>query len=117
MSPKGSFAVDWGDGTIDNIDRDNTTATDYTHIYATGGVKTIKFCGRATEYNSATGDSVVVAISFYKIDSNNTSKWIASISGSMGSVLTNISLTAVDFVIFFKKKRKPHVETGRNHKN
>ena len=49
MSPKGSFAVDWGDGVIDNIDRDNTTATDYTHTYTNGGGKTIKFCGHATE--------------------------------------------------------------------
>lgn len=93
MSPKGSFAVDWGDGTVDNIDRNNTTATDYPHTYATGGVKTIKFCGRATEYNTATGDNVVAAISFYKTDSNNTSKWIASVSGSMGSVFPTVSNT------------------------
>jgi len=37
MSPKGSFAVDWGDGTIQNIDRDNTTAEEYSHPYTTGG--------------------------------------------------------------------------------
>ena len=86
MSPKGSFAVDWGDGTIDNIDRDNTTATDYSHTYTNGGVKTIKFCGRATEYNTAGGDNVVAAISFHKSDADNTSKWIASISGALGSV-------------------------------
>ena len=95
MSPKGSFAVDWGDGVIDNIDRDNTTATDYTHTYTNGGGKTIKFCGHATEYNSATGDGVVAAISFYKTDSNNTSKWITSVSGSMGSVFPTISNTPV----------------------
>lgn len=93
MSPKGSFAVDWGDGNIENIDRNNTTATDYTHTYTTGGVKTIKFCGRATEYNSAAGDSVVAAISFYKNDSTNTSKWITSVSGSMGSVFPTVSDT------------------------
>lgn len=93
MSPKGSFAVDWGDGDIDNIDRDNTTVTDYTHPYTTGGVKTIKFCGRATEYNTAGGDNVVAAISFHKSDTNNTSKWIASISGSLGSVFPTISNT------------------------
>ena len=93
MSPKGSFAVDWGDGTIDNIDRDNTTATDYSHTYTNGGVKTIKFCGRATEYNTAGGDNVVAAISFHKSDTNNTSKWIASISGSLGSVFPTVSNT------------------------
>ena len=93
MSPKGSFAVDWGDGTIDNIDRSNTTVTDYPHTYTNGGIKTIKFCGRATEYNSAAGDSVVAAISFYKNDSTNTSKWITSVSGSMGSVFPTVSNT------------------------
>lgn len=93
MSPKGSFAVDWGDGTIDNIDRDNTTVATYTHTYTNGGIKTIKFCGRATEYNTAAGDSVVAAISFYKNDSTNTSKWITSVSGSMGSVFPTVSDT------------------------
>ena len=91
MSPKGSFAVDWGDGNIDNIDRDNTTATEYTHTYATGGVKNIKFCGKATEYNSATGDNVVAAISFYKSsDSQGSQIRIASVSGSLGSVFSTI---------------------------
>ncbi len=93
MSPKGSFAVDWGDGTIDNIDRDNTTVATYPHTYTNGGIKTIKFCGRATEYNTAAGDSVVAAISFYKNDSTNTSKWITSVSGSMGSVFPTVSDT------------------------
>lgn len=93
MSPKGSFAVDWGDGTINNIDRDNTTVTDYPHTYTAGGVKTIKICGKATEYNTAVADNVVAAISFYKNDSTYSSKWIASISGALGSVFPTISNT------------------------
>ena len=90
MSPKGSFAVDWGDGNIDNINRTGTTLTDYPHTYTDGGVKTIKICGKATEYNPTGGDNVVTTITFYKTDSSNTSKWISSVSGSLGSVFPTI---------------------------
>ena len=90
MSPKGSFAVDWG-GEIQNIDRDNTTAEVYTHPYTTGGVKNIKFCGKATEYNSSTGDNVVAAISFYNsADSQGSQIRIASVSGSLGDVFPTL---------------------------
>ena len=91
MSPKGSFAVDWGDGNIDNINRVNTTASQYTHLYSTGGVKTIKFCGKATEYDSAEGDNVVAAITFYKsTDAQGSQIRIASVSGSLWSVFPTI---------------------------
>lgn len=86
MSAKGDFTVDWGDK-IDHISRSDTTATQYSYTYPTGGVKNIKFCGKATEYNTATGDNVVAAISFYV---SNTSPLIKSVSGSMGSVFPTI---------------------------
>lgn len=90
LSPKGSFTVDWGDGSIEHISRDNTAATEYTHTYTTGGVKNIKFCGLATEYNTGTGDNVVAAISFYNGTTGGPSTKIASVSGIMGDVFPTI---------------------------
>ena len=90
MSAVGDFAVDWGDEKIENIKRDNTIATEYTHTYTTSGVKNIKFCGLATEYNSGTGDDVVAAITFYDESSNGSHTKIASVSGSFGSVFPTI---------------------------
>lgn len=90
LSPKGSFVVDWGDGTVEPINRDNTTATAYTHTYATSGVKNIKICGEATEYNSSSGDNVVAAISFYTGTSDGSQTKIASVSGSLGAVFPTI---------------------------
>lgn len=89
MSPKGNFVVDWGDGTVENIIRTDTTDTEYSHTYTIGGVKTIKFCGLATEYNSATGDNVVAAIAFYKATGGTQTK-IARVSGSLGAVFPTI---------------------------
>lgn len=89
LSAQGSFAVDWGDE-IKNINRDNTNAESYTHTYTTGGVKNIKFCGRATNYNSSTGDNVVAAISFYNNTTNGSHTKIQSVSGKLGAVFPTI---------------------------
>lgn len=90
MSPKGSFTIDWGDGEIEHISRDDTNATAYTHTYETGGVKNIKFCGKANEYNSSVGDNVVAAISFYNGTTNGSQTKIASVSGALGDVFPTI---------------------------
>lgn len=93
MSAKGSFVVDWGDGNIDSINRDNTTATEYPHTYTAGGIKNIKFCGKATEYDSATGDNVVAAITFYKA-TGGSQTLIASVSGTLGAVFPTLGANA-----------------------
>lgn len=95
MSAMGNFAVDWDDGTIDNIERDNTTAEEYSHTYTTGGVKNIKFCGKATGYNPAVGDNVVAAISFYNSsDVDGSQTRIATVTGSLGNVFPTLGTTA-----------------------
>ena len=91
ISAMGDFVVDWDDDKIDHINRDTTNAEEYTHKYTTAGVKTIKFCGHATEYNSGTGDNVIAAITFYNGANNGSHTKIASVSGSLGSVFPTIS--------------------------
>ena len=90
LSAAGNFTVDWGDGNIQNINRDDTNSDEYTHTYETGGEKNIKFCGLATKYNSGTGDGVVAAISFYNAKGDGPHKKIKSVSGVMGAVFPTI---------------------------
>ena len=89
MSAKGTFRVDWGDGTpIETITRSSTSSYDtYSHTYTTGGVKTIMFDGLATGYRGSTSyrSYQYAAIAFY----NN--KNIARVSGSLGSIFPSRS--------------------------
>ena len=81
MSAKGTFYVDWGDGTVDTITRTDTDETLYDHTYSTAGVKTIRFGGIATEYSTVFG---VAAISFRRNDK------LSIITGSLGALLPMI---------------------------
>jgi hypothetical protein len=103
LSAKGTFYVDCGNGgTLSSDDatanamisggtitKNNTTNYNFKCTYSSAGAKTIQFGGEATEYNSASGDNVVAAISFYKSSGGTQSK-IASISGSLGAVFPTI---------------------------
>jgi len=89
MSAAGNFIVDWGDGSIKEIDRTgNTTLTEYSHTYSSGGVYTIGFCGTTTGYNvpASTPTAASAVISF-----NTTSKtMVAGIGGSLGALFPTI---------------------------
>ena len=66
LSAKGTFMVDWGDGTTQEIDRNSTTETTYTHTYTNDSEKedreyTITLYGTATEYSTS---ETTAAISF-----------------------------------------------------
>ena len=84
MSAMGTFYVDWGDGTVDNITRTDTTETLYDHTYTTGGVKTIRFGGLATEYSSAN----IAAIWFS--NGSATPTLIATLTGSLGHIFPTL---------------------------
>jgi hypothetical protein len=99
LSAIGTFYVDWGDGDIETIVRNNTTDTTYTHNYSTAGAYTIRFAGGATNtttsYNTET---YIAAISFYAGADNtakavNTAK-IASVSGNLSSMFPMTSNAA-----------------------
>ena len=96
MSAAGTFYVDWGDGMIEMITRENTNETTYSHTYTTAGVKTIQFGGTASNYSST---STVAAIRFGKVgasDTNVTPELIASVSGNLSSIFPYITNNAAN---------------------
>ena len=89
ISAAGNFIISWGDGTVENINKANTTNTTYTHTYETTASYNINIGGLATAYSS---DEKTAAISFY--DSNvwpSPSKNITKISGSLGTIFPTLA--------------------------
>ena len=82
ISAAGSFSINWGDGTVDNINKTDTTKTTYSHTYDSAGEYTIGIGGKATAYNTNT---YTAAIRF----SNN--KNTAGISGSLGAIFGTLA--------------------------
>ena len=83
MSAAGTFYIDWGDGTVDEIVRANTVYAPYSHTYMKAGTYNIGFSGTATGYSTG-AENTDAAISF----SNN--KNVAGISGSLGEIFSTI---------------------------
>ena len=77
ISAAGSFSINWGDGTVDNINKSDTTNTTYSHTYDKAGEYTIGIGGEATAYNTS---ALTAAISF------SSNKNTAGISGSLGAI-------------------------------
>ena len=98
LTAKGTFYVDWGDGSaVQKITRNNTTRTEYSHRF-TSGTYTIRFGGAATGYSTATTSNygtttVTGAIDFFGKNSNGvvtTISPIASVSGSLGALMPQL---------------------------
>ena len=112
LSATGTFYVDWGDNTpVTTITRVDTTPTEYTHTFATGGVKYIRFGGVATGYNTtsyADKDASGAAIRFGAATSNTsthtsgTPTLIAKLTGSIGSVFPTLGSADNEVPIFFE---------------
>ena len=69
MTAKGTFYVDYGDGTIRTIYRTGTGGTVYQHTYADAGSYEIKYGGIAATgaaYSKGYGNGTGAAISFNK---------------------------------------------------
>ncbi len=77
ISAAGTFTIDWGDGTVDTINKTNTNKTTYSHTYSSAGAYEIGISGQATAYKS---DLYTAAISF------NSNKNVAGISGTLGAI-------------------------------
>ena len=105
MTAKGAFYVDCGDdGSLSGtgasgktISRSDTSTETYTCTYSTGGVKTLKFGGRATGYHTGTGNSDAPArstisfrISTGKNDADTNSPLVGAISGKIGAVFPTL---------------------------
>ena len=82
ISAKGTFYINWGDGTEDVINRTDTNETLYSHTYDVAGKYTVELDGKATAYNNG---STTPAISF------NNNQNIAEISGSLGQIFSTLA--------------------------
>ena len=100
ITASGTWYVDWGDGTVEKINRENISDSysdggednaRYYHKYASPGVYTIKMKGLATDYS---GDDEIAAINF---SSAGYEDYIASISGSLGKMFPTIDGTSPSF--------------------
>ena len=104
MSAEGTFYVDWGDGTIDVIDRSgyDQAPQRYSHTYTTASGNngwTIKIWGEATGYKTWTLATQGSAISFGQFNGTGivnpdvpmTPERVAGISGSLGAVFPTIN--------------------------
>ncbi|MDR1337713.1 MAG: hypothetical protein LBJ73_01635 [Rickettsiales bacterium] len=85
ISARGNFSIYWGDGTIDEVNKQNTTNTTYTHNYASAGNYTVSVSGLATEYNTGTSTA---AISF---GSSTVKTKITGISGSLSNIFPTLA--------------------------
>ncbi len=82
VSAKGTFYVNWGDGTEEVLQRTDTNEETYTHTYDMPGQYTIELDGKATAYSNG---STTPAISF-----NNNSN-VAEIDGSLGQIFSTLA--------------------------
>ena len=88
LSAAGMFSVDWGDGTVETIERTNTTEQTYSHDYMPGEY-TFKFNGLATDYDEGLYDAPST-FAFATPDSINSPAMIRKISGCMGCIFPTL---------------------------
>ncbi|MBO4480273.1 MAG: InlB B-repeat-containing protein, partial [Alphaproteobacteria bacterium] len=95
---KGTFIVDWGDGTVDTYTVSTVSKRAIEHTYTTAGVHNIRVGGIATEYSpegsqAGSAPSVVnPAIFFYNAGGGNigTPTKVAQVTGSIGAVFPTL---------------------------
>ena len=112
LSATGTFYVDWGDNTpVTTITRVDTAPTEYSHTFATGGVKYIRFGGVATGYNTTTyadKDASGAAIRFGAATNQTSTQTggsallVAGLSGSIGAVFPTLGNANNQSPIFFE---------------
>ena len=102
MSAKGTFYIDWGDGTVELLNRANTTTmTEYSHNYASADEYIIKFGGVATEYIRGDSNGYYNNVSCIYFGEpvagdpantgrNNTNDKLAEMSGSLGALFPTL---------------------------
>ena len=89
LSAAGTFYIDWGDGTVETINRINDTSyTKYEHQYASAKKYTVRFGGAATDYNTADYPTITFNEGYACFDEceSNWAQNIASITGDLGEI-------------------------------
>lgn len=89
IAAKGTFYIDWGDGTVETKQHDTTSRTQISHNYKKIEYVTVRIGGLAIEYNSATNSSGAT-FTVYSAGSQNM-KYITAIHGSLGAIFPTIN--------------------------
>ena len=105
LSASGTFYVDWGDGTVDTIEKNDTSEQEFGHGYETAGTYVVKLGGRATGYNqdkelevlpTSLDDDVAVAsetvehYNYVPVISFADNSYLAKIEGSLGKIFPTL---------------------------
>ncbi|MBO7508812.1 MAG: InlB B-repeat-containing protein [Alphaproteobacteria bacterium] len=100
MGAAGTFYVDWGDGTVEKIERaDADYGETYDHVYENSGTYNIQFGGLATDYYVESGEGYYyqpAAISF------SGNYLVASVSGSLSALFPVINGSSPSFESTFQ---------------
>ena len=88
IAAKGTYTIDWGDGTIEHITKTDTYNNSYYHSYSKSDVHTIRISGKTTAYSSSN------TITFDSISS------ITALTGRLGAVFG--TLPNGDSPVFYK---------------
>lgn len=81
ISAQGEFYVDWGDGKVETITKENTNNETYSHTYSGTAAYSVRLGGVATDYND---DILTAAISFY----NNSN--VSTILGNLSMIFPTL---------------------------
>ena len=84
IAAKGTFYVDWGDGTGKVIEKTDASQVTYSHSYPNYAVRTVKLAGLATGYNAS--DSIPT----FSFNSSNAYR-VSSMSGSLGAIFPTLA--------------------------
>ena len=105
LSASGTFYVDWGDGTVDTIEKNDVNKQSFSHTYETAGTYVVKLGGRATGYNqdkepvvhptSLDDDAVVYGApdedyNYIPVISFAGNEYLAKIEGSLGKIFPTL---------------------------
>ena len=109
MSAQGTFYVDWGDGTVDTITRNDTTITLYDHTYTTDGRKSIRFSGLATGYSTQAHASAI-RFGHYTSDAS-TPTLIEAIDGSISAIFPTLGTANDKQPCFYSFVARSNIKT------
>ena len=105
LSASGTFYVDWGDGTVDTIEKNDVNKQSFSHTYETAGTYVVKLGGRATGYSqdkepevhptSLDDDAVVYGApdedyNYVPVISFAGNEYLAKIEGSLGKIFPTL---------------------------
>ena len=102
MHARGLFYVDWGDGTVEKIDRTNVannSYAEYSHDYSTTDSYIIKFGGERPIGYYSTDNTTRSSLGFSKT-TNATPTKVKRISGSLGKLLPIIGTSDASYPRF-----------------